>query len=729
MRKYLRHTRQSLLKRVLTLGGVLLSLVLSGLVLIQKDGRAADLSKFNPGNIMSDAVMSNKDTMTVQEIQNFLNSKNPCNNTKTYLAAQYPHLHYNIRDGRFVCMAQESFDGESAAQIIWQAAQDYQINPQVLIVLLQKEQGLVTDTWPNHIQYRSATGYGCPDTAACDTKYYGFKNQVRNAAALFRTVLNGGWSNYPVGNTYVQWSPNAACGGSTVNIQNRATSALYRYTPYQPNQAALNAGYGSGDSCSAYGNRNFFAYFTDWFGSTWHTQGLISYQSSALKYGWQAPRINSGVTGTTGQSRPLEALRIDGEVRYSVYIEDQGWQPAVNSHMIAGTTGYNRPIQAVKVEPTGSLAAHYGIWYRVHVSNIGWLDWTKNGNPAGAAGSSASHTIEAIEFAIRAKNTTVNLPTTRPFVANNSQNASSTLGLTTSSHIGNVGWQPAVLGDMTSGTVGAGRRIEAIKFKLDDTAQAQGDIVYAAHISHIGWQAPKKNGEVAGTTGQSRQMEAVRLTLTGQLAKDYDIWYRAHVGNIGWLGWAKNGAPAGSVGIKHQLEAVEVRIEKKDSSFSNTTGSPLYNPTKQPIPSGDTNLTTSAHVSNIGWMNRVGNNSIAGTTGRALGLEALKIDVSQYIFNQPHDDIKIICSASNDSGKTWITTSNNNELCGTTGQSKPLKVIKLGLAGEDAHKYNLRYSIHAAYIGWMPYVNTGTEASSPHKNFNIEAIKVNLTKK
>ena len=51
-------------------------------------------------------------------------------------------------------------------------------------------------------------------------------------------------------------------------IQNQATANLYYYTPYQPNAAALRAGYGEGDGCSAYGNRNFYQYFTDWFGST-----------------------------------------------------------------------------------------------------------------------------------------------------------------------------------------------------------------------------------------------------------------------------------------------------------------------------------------------------------------------------------------------------------------------------------------------------------------------------
>ncbi len=230
---------------------------------LQRPADAADLRNFDPSNIMSDSVMSNKNSMTEAQIQTFLESKNPCNNTNISKASQY----HKVKDGRFVCMFEDTFDGESAAHIIWQAAQDYSINPQVIIVLLQKEQGLITDTWPNSIQYRSATGYGCPDTAACDTQYYGLKNQIRQAANLFRNVLNGGWSNYPVGENYIQYHPDRnRCGGSTINIKNRATSALYRYTPYQPNQSALNAGYGTGDSCGAYGNRNFWLYFTDWFG-------------------------------------------------------------------------------------------------------------------------------------------------------------------------------------------------------------------------------------------------------------------------------------------------------------------------------------------------------------------------------------------------------------------------------------------------------------------------------
>lgn len=292
-------------KKQTILAIILLSL-LFGLAIffgIKQFSNAADARKFNAGNIMSDFVMTNKNSMTEAQIQKFLKSKNHCNNTNIGQASQYPNMHYNIRDGHFVCMADDSFNGESAAHIIWKAAQDYSINPQVLITMLQKEQGLITDTWPNSVQYRSAMGYGCPDTAACDSKYYGLKNQVRNAANFFRAHLDNkpGWHKpYQPGYNDILWHPNKGCGNSTVYIANRTTAALYSYTPYQPNQAALNAQYGTGNSCSSYGNRNFYLYFTDWFGST-QNQSLPSCNSkvSGITCVWEIKNPKGGRFYTT----------------------------------------------------------------------------------------------------------------------------------------------------------------------------------------------------------------------------------------------------------------------------------------------------------------------------------------------------------------------------------------------------------------------------------------------
>ncbi len=268
-------------KRILYVGLGLFVAVFLFSFLMQKfkgDGvvDAASLAGFDPGYIISDWQMGNYNSMNEAEIQAFLTAKNPCGNRDYGLyqsmASSYPSIKWHWDNGHFICISEERFgdgemigSGDTAAHIIWQAAQDYRINPQVLIVLLQKEQGLITDDFPNSKQYRSATGYGCPDTAPCSMQYYGFKNQVRKAAAMFRTVLDGGWTNYPLGNNYIQYNPNAGCGGSVVNIRSLATSALYRYTPYQPNAGALAAGYGTA-YCGAYGNRNFYLYFEDWFG-------------------------------------------------------------------------------------------------------------------------------------------------------------------------------------------------------------------------------------------------------------------------------------------------------------------------------------------------------------------------------------------------------------------------------------------------------------------------------
>ena len=302
------------------------------LIYVSRNQAQAYLDGFNPGNIMSDFTMSNKNTMTEAEINTFLHQKNPCNDTdlnkaKPYQAQGYV---YNIKDGHFVCLADENFNGESAAHIIWQAAQDFSINPQVLIVILEKEQSLITDTWPNQGQYNKATGFACPDTAACDPSYSGFKNQVRSAAAFFREVLDGGWSNYPAGQTvYVQYHPDKNCGGSNIYIENKATSALYRYTPYQPNAEALAAGTGTGNYCSSYGNRNFYNLFTNWFGST---QGYDVTGGIAKRY--------KEVSGTLG--KPIGPERKDGNVT---------WQDFQNGVIIGSAdTGLILDIGKVKAQ-------------------------------------------------------------------------------------------------------------------------------------------------------------------------------------------------------------------------------------------------------------------------------------------------------------------------------------------------------------------------------------------
>lgn len=242
--------------------------LLAATVVTAAPAQAANGSDFDPGFIMSDEVFYDASTMTAAQVQQFLNSKLPrCEAGYTCLKDYTtPTTNKSAVAGR--CAGYGASGSQSAATIIFNVAQSCGINPQVLIVLLQKEQGLVTHTAPSSGRYRSATGYGCPDTAACDSTYYGFFNQVYQAAYQFKVYKTAPtYFNFRAGrNNTIGWHPDAACGSSTVYIKNQATAGLYNYTPYRPNAASLGNMYGPGDACSSYGNRNFFAYFTDWFG-------------------------------------------------------------------------------------------------------------------------------------------------------------------------------------------------------------------------------------------------------------------------------------------------------------------------------------------------------------------------------------------------------------------------------------------------------------------------------
>lgn len=262
---------------------------------------AATATNFNAGHIIDDSVFTSKNSLSAPQIQDFLNSKVPDCDSDGSEPSEYgggTRAQYAASQGvstPFICLKDYSENGYTSAQIIYNTAQEFSVNPQVLIVLLQKEQGLVTDEWPFPSQYKTATGYGCPDTEPCDSQYYGLTNQLRWSARMFRAIINGSpdwYTPYILGNNYIKWHPDFLnqttnkwedrCGGTTVNIENRATQALYNYTPYQPNIAALGAGYGNGDGCSSYGNRNFYLYFSDWFGATTGPDYAASFKSAKL---------------------------------------------------------------------------------------------------------------------------------------------------------------------------------------------------------------------------------------------------------------------------------------------------------------------------------------------------------------------------------------------------------------------------------------------------------------
>ncbi|WP_309103245.1 hypothetical protein [Microbacterium sp.] len=266
--------------------------------------KAANLASFRPGNIIADAVFFNPSTMSSANIDSFLRSKvSSCR--AGYVCLKDYRQNTPNRSADAYCRGYSGAGNESAATIIAKVAQSCGINPQVLVVMLEKEQSLVTHTFPSQGRFNIAMGQGCPDTAGCDPGYLGFFYQVYGAARQMKIYAEGRWfTYYAPGRTWnilYHPRPERNCGSSPVYVENTATAALYYYTPYQPNRAALTAGYGEGDRCSSYGNRNFYQFFTDWFGST---------QASALIHGAGQADIYLVSAGTKHRVSTLEDLAV-----------------------------------------------------------------------------------------------------------------------------------------------------------------------------------------------------------------------------------------------------------------------------------------------------------------------------------------------------------------------------------------------------------------------------------
>lgn len=358
------------------------------LVASPEPAEALSGSSFDPGYIISDQNFFDTGTMSESQIQGFLNTQVPsCKSgyvcLKNYSMATYSRA--AVEPGH--CSAYAGSGSESASSIIYKTAQACGINPEVLLVLLQKETGLITATSPTDSTYRKAMGYGCPDTSSCDAAFYGFYNQVYKSAWQFRQYTNYPDRHYQIGNVSVGYNPNGACGATNVNIRNQATADLYNYTPYQPNAASLANLGGTGDGCSSYGNRNFWVYYSNWFGSpTSSASGpLAALDSASLNVSPTSASIDLSGWAMDATNR-LRSIEVD------VYVDKPDgttagypFQANASRSDIAAAFGGAGPLHGF----SGSIPVTQSGSYRVCVFPItsggGWLLECRSFNVAGVA--------------------------------------------------------------------------------------------------------------------------------------------------------------------------------------------------------------------------------------------------------------------------------------------------------------------------------------------------------
>ncbi|WP_455133374.1 hypothetical protein [Microbacterium aurum] len=297
--------------------------------------KAAAVVGFNPENIISDALFYDGNAMSAAEIQSFLDSKiGACSNGKclNVLTAGISSRAAvtSQTTGNLICSAIQG-GTMRVSELIYRVQVACGISAKVILVTLQKEQGLTTSTAPSDWNLSAAMGASCPDTAPCDPAFAGVGPQILKGTQQLKTYKAANFAKQP-GVNYIGYSPTASCGGTNLNIQNYATAALYNYTPYQPNAAALAAGYGLGDGCSSYGNRNFYNYYTQWFGST---QGVDTSHSPFGGYNLVVSRGQVTVQGwAIDPDTPTQSLdvsvSVDGQANWATFKAD-AYRPDVGA--------------------------------------------------------------------------------------------------------------------------------------------------------------------------------------------------------------------------------------------------------------------------------------------------------------------------------------------------------------------------------------------------------------
>ena len=130
---------------------------------------AQDDFNYNPNSIISDGDFFNHNTMSEADIQNFLESKN------SYLG--------KVVDG---------LTQMKPSKIISLIAQEYKINPRVILTTLQKEQSLIENggSKPSDDAIEWAMGYAiCDSCSKSDPAlqdYKGLFNQIKYGTAILR---------------------------------------------------------------------------------------------------------------------------------------------------------------------------------------------------------------------------------------------------------------------------------------------------------------------------------------------------------------------------------------------------------------------------------------------------------------------------------------------------------------------------------------------------------------
>jgi len=181
-------------------------------------------------NLISNRDFIDVGSMSQDDVQNFLNTNNSYIKDFSEGGRSAAQIIYEAARGKkYTSPPYDTYLGETYKSVNLDENTGT-VSPKVILVMLQKEQSLISRTERNDDVLSIAMGYGCPDSSGCSSHYFGFTNQVEWAAWQLRYNYErsqGKGLDFQVGQTMT-----GIDGQYNVTFLNAATAAIYRYTPH-----------------------------------------------------------------------------------------------------------------------------------------------------------------------------------------------------------------------------------------------------------------------------------------------------------------------------------------------------------------------------------------------------------------------------------------------------------------------------------------------------------------
>ena len=206
-------------------------------------------------------------------------------------------------------------------------------------------------------------------------------------------------------------------------------------------------------------------------------------------------------------------------------------------------------------------------------------------------------------------------------------------------------------------------------------------------------------------------------------SKEIHVNYSLHMQNIGWQEFKNDGEVAGVPDSSLRAEGIKINIVSDDETIKNMKSLISY----------------CAHVQGQGWQEWVSDGEVAGTFGKSLRMEAIKIKLNPEI-EKNYDIYYRVCTEK----YGWLSWTKNGEVAGTVGMSTQIRGVQIKLYEKNSNDKpsleghsslskdkigNLLFQTHVQYEGWQDWKSDGEMAGTSGYGRRLEGIEIKLVKK